>query len=178
MPRPDFATMQCSLARSLDLIGDRWSPLILRDLSYGPLRFDELAEDLGIARNLLTTRLNGLVDAGVVTRTPYQQHPPRFNYELSGSGVDLVPVLMALTAWGDRWANDGGDPHVLYRHRECGQFVTPTVCCSQCALPLSLEAVDIHPGRGGLIGRGTLLAREFMARRLAATKAPVVPRGR
>jgi DNA-binding HxlR family transcriptional regulator len=91
MGQTGFAAMHCSLARSLDRMGRWWAPLILRDLSYGRQRFDDLTEDLGISRNLLTTRLNELVEAGVVTRTAYQQRPARYEYDLSDAGRDLVP---------------------------------------------------------------------------------------
>jgi DNA-binding HxlR family transcriptional regulator len=103
-----FAQMQCSLARGLELIGDWWTPLIIRDLQLGVDRFDALAEDLGISRNLLAGRLAHLVEHGIVARRQYQQHPPRDRYVLTEAGQALVPILMALTAWGDRWATPRG----------------------------------------------------------------------
>src|SRR3981189_3376004 len=103
MRQTSFSTMHCSMARSLEVVGDWWTPLILRDLYLGLKRFDELAEDLEISRNLLSPRLKALVDNGLAERRPYQQHPPRDEYALTESGRDLVPVLMGLTAWGDRW---------------------------------------------------------------------------
>jgi DNA-binding HxlR family transcriptional regulator len=161
-----FSDMHCSLARSLELVGDWWSPLILRDLAIGPRRFDELADDLGISRNLLTNRLNGLVDSGIVTRIRYQDHPPRDRYGLAAAGSELVPVLMLLTEWGNRWATPDGGPPVRYRHRDCGQEFTPTVCCSGCGRPVDGDAVDILPGPGGRRAPGTMLAADFIAERL------------
>src|SRR5215813_1874676 len=99
MRRTSFAGMHCSMARSLEVMGDWWTPLILRDLHLGLSRFDELAEDLAISRNLLTTRLAALVKHGIVERRRYSEHPPRDAYVLTAAGRDLVPVLMALTAW-------------------------------------------------------------------------------
>jgi DNA-binding HxlR family transcriptional regulator len=168
MRQTSFADMHCSLARSLELVGDWWSPLILRDLAIGPRRFDELVADLGISRNLLTARLDGLVAVGIVARSRYQEHPPRYRYYLAEAGVDLVPVLMALTAWGDRWATPEGGPPVRYRHRHCGQVFTPTVCCPSCNQAVTADEVDILPGPGGQAAPGTMLAGEFIARRFTS----------
>jgi len=169
MRQTSFSEMHCSLARSLELVGDWWSPLILRDLGIGPRRFDELADDLGISRNLLTARLAGLIDAGVVARTLYQEHPRRYRYQLTAAGSELVPVMMALTAWGDRWATPEGGPPVRYRHRDCGQIFTPTVCCSSCGQPVADDDVDLLPGPGGRTAPGTMLAAAFIAERLEET---------
>ena len=183
MRQTGFASMHCSLARSLDRMGSWWAPLILRDLSYGRQRFDDLAEDLGISRNVLTIRLKELVEAGVVTRTAYQQRPARYEYDLSPSGRDLVPVLMALTSWGDRWAATTGPQPVLYHRTDCGHIFTPTVCCSSCGQAVRHERVEIMPGPGRLVGRGTMLVRTFLARRAKATgrdasDSPLRPPGR
>src|SRR5215475_13245553 len=95
MKRTSFARMHCSLARSLELIGDWWSPLIVRDLFLGVVRFDDLVEDLGISRNLLTRRLKALVDGGVVERNAYQLRPTRYEYRLTAAGRELVSVMLA-----------------------------------------------------------------------------------
>jgi len=166
MRQTSFASMHCSLARSLELVGDWWSPLILRDLAIGPRRFDELAVDLGISRNLLTARLEGLIATGIVARRLYQEHPPRYEYELAAPGVELAPVLMALTAWGDRWATPEGGSPIRYWHRDCGQVFTPTVYCPSCGQAVNGEKVDLLPGPGGRQAPGTMLTGEFIARRL------------
>jgi DNA-binding HxlR family transcriptional regulator len=172
MRQTSFTGMACSLARSLERIGDWWSPLILRDLAIGPRRFDELVTDLGISRNLLTARLAALLEAGVVSRTAYQDRPRRYQYDLTTAGTELVPVLMALTAWGDRWATPEGGPPVRYRHRGCGQALTPAVCCSSCGEPVTADEVDILPGPGGREGPGTRLTGQFIAERLAGKPRP------
>lgn len=153
--------MQCSLARTLEVIGDWWSPLVLRDLYLGLRRFDDLVADLGISRNLLTTRLSDLIAGGVVERVPYQERPQRFEYVLTDAGRDLIPVLMAMTAWGDRWATPDGGPPIRFEHDTerggCGQQFVPAVHCSACGEPVTADAVRPVPGPGGREGPGTML---------------------
>jgi DNA-binding HxlR family transcriptional regulator len=148
MRQTSFATMRCSLARGLELIGDWWTPLIIRDLAFGIDRFDGLVDDLGISRNLLTTRLAHLIRHGIVARSRYSDHPPRDRYVLTEAGRDLMPVLMALTAWGDRWATPEDGPPLLFRHRHCGQEFTPVVACDGCGEAVDAAAVDFVPGPG------------------------------
>src|ERR671919_3186160 len=110
MPRKDFSEMPCSVARTLEVIGDRWTILILRDAFYGVRRFDDLRRGLGVARNILTDRLSKLVEHGVLERVPYQDPPPRFEYRLTEKGRDLWHVVTAVRQWGDRWAAPDGPP--------------------------------------------------------------------
>jgi DNA-binding HxlR family transcriptional regulator len=147
--------MQCSMARSLEVIGDWWTPLIIRDLYHGIDRFDDLAEDLGISRNLLTARLSHLTAHGIVERQRYSEHPPRDRYLLTAAGQELMPVLLALTAWGDRWATPEGGPPVLFEHRRCGHRFTATVSCDACGEALEPGEVLTRPGPGGRAGPGT-----------------------
>jgi len=141
--------MRCSLARSLEKIGDWWTPLILRDLFIGVTRFDALIEDLGISRNLLTSRLKALEAQGIISRRVYSQKPLRHDYFLSEAGRDLVPILLALTAWGDRWARPDEGAPLLFRHRRCGKIFEPQVTCSDCGEPIRAEEVDVLPGPEG-----------------------------
>lgn len=156
--------MRCSLARGLDLIGDWWSPLILRSVFLGVVKFDELVEDLGISRNLLATRLGSLTKGGIIERSAYQQHPPRFEYGLTDAGRDLVPVILALTAWGDRWARPREGVPILFVHNACGHRFQPQVTCSECGKVVDPKAVTAIPGPGGAAGKGT----RIVAKRLAA----------
>ncbi|MFY9640800.1 MAG: helix-turn-helix domain-containing protein [Rhodomicrobium sp.] len=162
MERTSFAEMRCSLARGLDLIGDWWSPLIIRDLFLNVARFDELVQDLGISRNLLTRRLKSLAEKGVIERAVYQQRPPRYEYRLTEAGRDLVPAILALTAWGDRWARPKEGSPILFVHQTCGHQFEPRVCCSACGEAVSADTVTPIPGPGGSAGPGTRL----VARRL------------
>lgn len=162
MRRTSFAEFRCSLSRSLDLIGPWWTMLIIRDLYLGLRRFDDLATDLGISRNLLASRLEDLVAGGIVTRQQYADRPPRYEYLLTEAGGDLIPVVLALTAWGDRWtATDEGAPVVL--EHECGDEFVPEVHCSACAGEIRADNVTVRPGPGGGPGPGTWLIAERLA---------------
>ena len=135
MRQTSFATMACSLARSLELVGDWWTPLIIRDLQLGVDRFDALADDLGISRNLLTTRLAHLVEHGIVARHRYQEHPPRDRYVLTEAGQELFPVLMALIVWGDRWATPEGGPRCWSGTAAAGSSSLPPSAAAPAASP-------------------------------------------
>jgi DNA-binding HxlR family transcriptional regulator len=157
MHRTSFADMSCSIARTLEVAGEWWTPLILRDVYLGIDRFDDLQRDLGIARKVLAQRLDHLAAHGILQRRPYQQHPVRHRYLL---GHDLVPVLFALMAWGDRWAAGPDGPPMRLRHHHCGQRTTPQVTCATCGQPLALEEVTVEAGPGGHAGPGTQVIAE------------------
>lgn len=138
----------CSIAGTLDIIGDRWTLLILRDAFRGVRRFEEIQRDLGIARNILTDRLQKLVAAGILERRPYQQRPNRYEYRLTPRGVDLSPALVALMRWGDKWlAGENGRPLVL-THRGCGSELDQTFVCWQCDTTVSPLGITSRPGPG------------------------------
>lgn len=146
MGRVDFSEMPCSVARSLEAIGDRWSLLIVRDAFYGLRRFEEFTSDLGIARNVLTDRLNKLVDQGIFEKVAYEHRPLRHEYVLTAKGRDLLGVVLAMAAWGDRWTRDDPEEPVQFDHRSCGaQGITPSVVCDDCGQPLVLGEVRAHP---------------------------------
>ena len=148
MPRTDFSAMPCSVARTLEVIGERWSLLIVRDAFYGLRRFEEFQADLGIARNILTDRLRKLVNHGVFETVAYEERPPRHEYRLTDKGRDLLPVVLAMMAWGDRWeSGDDGAP-VTLTHETCGaDGVRARVCCDGCGQPLELGEVRVDPVR-------------------------------
>jgi DNA-binding HxlR family transcriptional regulator len=166
MERTSFANMRCSLARGLELIGDWWSPLIIRDLFLGLARFDELVEDLGISRNLLTRRLNALVDNGIIERKAYQDRPARYEYVLTEAGRDLVPAILALTAWGDRWARPKEGSPILFVHTACGHQFRPQVTCAACGEEIRADAVTALPGPGGAAKAGTRVVARRLRERL------------
>ena len=160
MRQTSFADIHCSLARSLEVIGDWWSPLILRDIHLGLTRFDELVADLGISRGLLAVRLETLVDGGVVERVEYRAHPPRYEYRLTEAGRDLVPVLLALTAWGDRWHSLDGAP-IVARHR-CGSTAAPAIVCAHCGESITDDGMRYEAGPGGQVANGTMLLADLL----------------
>ena len=129
MERKSFSQMHCSVAQCLEVVGEWWSLLIIRDVFLGVTRFDEMQERLGISRNVLNQRLARLVSAGVLVRVPYSEHPPRFDYRLTDKGRDLWPVITAMRQWGDRYAAPDGPPMELI-HKGCGRVSQATVVCS------------------------------------------------
>ena len=140
----------CSIQSTLDVIGDRWLLLILRDLFRGVRRFGQLEENLGIAKNLLATRLVKLVEAGIVTKVPYQDSPIRYEYLLTQKGRDLSPSLVALMRWGDRWCNDGTPPTVLV-HSDCGTPLNQVTHCPACDDSLDPAEIRSRPGPGASV---------------------------
>lgn len=143
--------MHCSVAQCLEVVGEWWSMLILRDAFFGVSRFDAFQDRLGISRNVLNQRLTRLVEAGILVKVPYSQHPPRYDYRLTDKGRDLWPVLSSLRQWGDKYAAPDGPP-VLMRHSSCGQISTAVMTCSTCGEPM--DAGDLRPvaGAGDLDG--------------------------
>ena len=147
MGRISTSASRCSIQQTLDVIGDRWMLLIIRNLFRGARRFSELEEDLGIAKNLLTVRLNKLVSADIVERVPYQDRPVRHEYLLTQKGRDLSPSLVALMKWGDRWCNDGSAPTVLV-HSDCGTPLMQVTHCPTCDDALDPGEIRSRPGPG------------------------------
>lgn len=127
----------CSIARALNVVGERWTLLIVRDALLGVTRFDGFLRSLGISRNILADRLNTLVGAGVLDRVPYQERPTRHEYHLTDRGRELVPVLLALMQWGDRhFAGPAGPPR-LAEHETCGGPAHAVVDCADCGRSLA-----------------------------------------
>jgi DNA-binding HxlR family transcriptional regulator len=135
----------CSIARSLELIGERWTILIIRDAFLGVRRFDDFQRSLGIARNVLQGRLERLVGSEILERVRYQEHPNRFEYRLTEKGLDLWPVVVALLAWGDRHLAPAGPP-VMLEHRGCGGRVNDRRICESCGALLGPREVSARPG--------------------------------
>lgn len=149
--RTRFGDMACSIARTLDIAGEPWSPLILRDVFVGISRFDDLQRDLGISRKVLAERLKHLVEEGVLERSAYSERPPRHDYVLTEKGWELCDVLLAISAWGDRWTAGEAGPPALFRHRNCGQLTHAELRCAQCGEPLHAHDVDVQPGPGAAV---------------------------
>lgn len=133
MRRKSLAGVNCSIARALDVVGECWTLLIVRDLGLnGVHRFDELQKSLGIARNVLTLRLQKLIDHEIVETRVYQQRPQRSEYYLSEKGESLTSVLFTLLEWGDRWTRDGTPPPVRIEHATCGHPLVTAPSCERC----------------------------------------------
>lgn len=140
--------LPCSIARSLSVVGDRWTLLVLRESFLGVRRFEELQQRLGMARHRLSDRLARLVEHGVLKKVPYQDKPPRHEYRLTDKGLDLYPVMLSLVRWGDRWMDQGKGPPVVYRHRVCGHMTQPGQNCSHCGAELKAREVTPMAGPG------------------------------
>ncbi|WP_330229738.1 helix-turn-helix transcriptional regulator [Nocardia sp. NBC_00508] len=157
MPKAAFSDIVCSIARTVDAIGERWTPLILRDLFVGLTRFEDIRRDLGIASNVLAARLDALQEHGIVERRAYQSNPVRYEYLLTERGRDLYPVLTMLITWGDKWLAGAGGPPAVVVHRDCGRPTRGVVVCQECGKPLTADNVRWLPGPGGQQGPGTML---------------------
>lgn len=147
--RKSFADMHCSVAQCLEVVGEWWSMLIVRDAFLGVTRFDAFQERLGISRNVLNQRLNRLVEEGVLEKVAYSDHPPRFDYKLTAKGRDLWPVLTAMRQWGDKHAAPDGPP-IRVVHNGCGHVSTAVMTCSSCGERLSARDVRVVRGPGDL----------------------------
>jgi len=136
----DYQGQLCSVARSLELIGERWSLLVIREVFYGRRRFSEMQRTLGVARNVLSNRLERLVDAGILERRPYSERPERYEYFLTEKGLDLWPTLVALMFWGDKhMPTEEGPPAKLVHKGDCGGPVNDRRTCERCGKELEVR---------------------------------------
>lgn len=143
----DLAKEDCSLARTLAVIGDRWTLLILRDAFLRVRRFEEFEKSLKIARRVLSERLALLEDEGILSRAPYQERPTRYEYRLTEKGLDLYPAILSLVHWGDRHYASKKGPPVLHKHLKCGHDFRSVMTCSRCGEPVSPREVQARTNR-------------------------------
>jgi DNA-binding HxlR family transcriptional regulator len=162
MPIQAFAELNCSIAKPLSVLGERWAILVVRDVFLGRRRFDEMQESLGVASNVLSQRLATLTDEGILERHRYSEHPERFEYRLTQKGLDLQPVLLALIAWGDRYTVGDDGPPLEPVHTGCNHAFHAVATCSECGEPLRPSEVRTRPGPGA-----SERQREEAARRAA-----------
>jgi DNA-binding HxlR family transcriptional regulator len=148
LPR-DYADQHCSIAATLEIVGDRWTLLILRDACAGIRRFADFQASLGLSRTVLSERLGRLVEEGLLERRRYGERPERYEYVLASKGAELWPALKALMTWGDRHVMDGRPP-VIHRHRQCGGLVDGRSSCARCGAPVELADVEREPGPGAV----------------------------
>ncbi|MEQ8282611.1 MAG: helix-turn-helix domain-containing protein [Parvibaculum sp.] len=142
----------CSLARTLSVVGDRWTLLVLRECFLRIRRFEEFEQRLGIARHVLADRLKKLTEAGVLEKIPYQERPRREEYRLTEKGLALYPALLALLDWGDKYMSGKEGPPLLRRHKTCGHIVHAVPSCSECGEPLDARAMTVEAGPGAPAG--------------------------
>jgi DNA-binding HxlR family transcriptional regulator len=145
-----YSSENCSIRRTLDVVGEKWTLLVLRESYYGVRRFEDFARGLGCARNLLSARLNTLVEQGILRREPYKEPGARtrVEYHLTDKGRELLPVLLALMQWGDRWTADPAGPAAEVNHVDCGKPVSVTLTCAAGHGPLTSRDTRVRPGTG------------------------------
>jgi len=145
-----YSAENCSIRRTLDIVGEKWTLLVLREAFYGVRRFADFHRALGCARNILSARLKTLVEEGILRPGPYQEpgSRARTEYRLTEKGLELFPALVALMQWGDRWTADPEGPAVVVRHRECGDRVGVELRCDGGHGPLSAHDTQATPGAG------------------------------
>ncbi len=136
------------MARTISVIGDRWTLLILRDCFLRVRRFEEFQARLGVTRPILARRLRKLVDDFVLTRVAYQQRPLRYEYRLTQKGLDLYPIVISIVHWGDVHMSGKKGRPLLHHHAICGKSFDPVLVCSECGEPLDPRRVHVHPGPG------------------------------
>lgn len=142
----ELGEMDCPIARSLSIFGDRWTLLIIRNAFMRTRRFDDFQKQLGMTRHLLTDRLKRLVEQQIFEKVLYQDNPKRYEYTLTQRGLDLYPVILALTAWGNRWLNDSQQfPILSYVHQDCQhKTAQPSMRCEHCHQPLTAKNTRPH----------------------------------
>lgn len=147
-----LADMNCSIARTLDVVGEWWTLLIVRDALRGASRFDEFRDSLGVARGVLSSRLRKLVEQGILERRQYCERPPRYEYELTDKGRALAPVITALMTWGDTWAPSPHGVPALLIHEPCGHAIHPVQTCPRCRGEIKNGDLRSVPGPGAHLG--------------------------
>jgi DNA-binding HxlR family transcriptional regulator len=170
MKRSALRHHPCSIARTLDVAGEWWTPLILRDVAYGVRRFREIQDDLGISANVLADRLDALVGEGILETVVYHERPRRHEYRLTQKGAELLPALLALMQWGDRWTWPRGEGPVRVVHEQCGHDARVQLCCEHCERELAPAELRAKPRwqppdsasapRAGAVSRDRLYASE------------------
>jgi DNA-binding HxlR family transcriptional regulator len=147
VPYRPFSGQNCSIARALAVVGERWTLLVMRDVLLGRRRFQDIQRNTGVAPNILSDRLQTLVEHGLLRRERYGEHPEAFEYHATRKGVDLQPVLVTLMQWGDRHVAPGGPPRVAV-HTACGHDAQPRLRCSHCGDVLEPTQTAVRPGPG------------------------------
>jgi DNA-binding HxlR family transcriptional regulator len=147
VPYRTFASQNCSIAAALAVVGERWTPLVMREVLLGRRRFADIRVRLDVAPNILSDRLQTLLDQGLLEQRRYGRHPEALEYVPTQKGIDITPALVALAQWGDKYAAPGGAPRV-YVHRTCGHDAEPQLRCGNCGALLEPRDLQVRPGPG------------------------------
>jgi DNA-binding HxlR family transcriptional regulator len=142
----DFPRDTCTVASTLEVIGERWTMHVLREAFLGVRRFEDFRRNIGVARNILSDRLNTLVAEEILRRELYSEHPPRYEYRLTRKGVDLYGILVELMKWGNRWTPNPNGPGIVLRHSECGSVIEPVLACPDCGETVHAWDLEAIPG--------------------------------
>ena len=149
MLRSDYEGQVCSIASALELVGERWTLLVIREVFNGHRRFGEMQRSLGVARNVLATRLQRLVDEDILERRPYSERPERYEYFLTEKGLDLWPLMISLMHWGDKYEPlPDGRPMIVVHKGECGGEIDDRRICTKCGKALSVREARAIEGPG------------------------------
>jgi DNA-binding HxlR family transcriptional regulator len=169
MPIDAFAKQNCSIARPLSILGERWTLLVLREISLGSRRFDEIQSALGVATNVLSARLATLVDEEIVERRPYSEHPERFEYRLTKKGADLQPILLAFLRWGDTYTAGSAGPPLETVHATCDHVFHMVPTCSHCGEEVKPQDLRARPGPGATKRQQERAEKRRLRHQVAAT---------
>jgi DNA-binding HxlR family transcriptional regulator len=163
MREGDIEGLTCSVARTIGVVGERWTLLLLREFFLGSRRFESLQAHTGMSSRALSDRLARLERSGVIARTAYQERPLRHEYRLTDKGLDLYPIVVSMTLWGDRWARRKGEaPPARLRHKDCGQVFKPALTCAACGASAGARDVRVEIGRT-MTAERTAMREEFFA---------------
>jgi len=143
----DHADKLCPVARTLGIVGDNWTLLILRNCFMGVRRFDDFQQQLGLTRHVLANRLKKLVEEGILEKVPYGNSTSRFEYKLTNKGKDLYPVLLSLVNWGNKWMFNGDERPIKHIHKSCGHEINPTLHCDECGEKFSAKDIRIEASK-------------------------------
>ncbi|GAB02273.1 helix-turn-helix transcriptional regulator [Acinetobacter venetianus] len=144
----EIGDQPCSVARTLSVLGDRWTMLILRNAFMGVRRFDDFQRSLGLTRHVLSERLKRLVEHEILVKVPYVQRQERFEYQLTEKGLDLYPIILAMVQWADKWMDLGMGKPLEFTHKSCGKKINPKVVCSECNDQIHVQDVRVAAGPG------------------------------
>lgn len=158
--REDRTRRVCSVARALEILGDRWVFLILREAFFGVRHYDEFLANLGIATNILSQRLGLLVKNGILERQKDARDARRVRYNLTEKGTGIYAITLAIMAWGDRWLAGEEGPPLLLRHETCGHRLHPVVCCSHCGQEVHGRDITYGDGPGAAVRHAAKASRK------------------